>query len=88
MTQSVELPNDNKRSLGWDKLSAYSSNRGELMTESAFGHGGFTGTAIWIDPELDLFVIFLSNRVHPDGKGSVNRLAGLLGTIAAGNASR
>ena len=58
------------------------------MTESAFGHGGFTGTAIWIDPELDLFVIFLSNRVHPDGKGSVNRLAGLLGTIAAGNASR
>lgn len=88
MTQSIELPNDNKRSLGWDKLSAYSSNRGELMTESAFGHGGFTGTAIWIDPELDLFVIFLSNRVHPDGKGSVNRLAGLLGTIAAGNASR
>lgn len=88
MTKGVELPGENIRSLGWDKLSAYSSNRGELMTESAFGHGGFTGTALWIDPELDLFVIFLSNRVHPDGKGSVNRLAGLIGTIAAGNASR
>lgn len=88
MITGVELPGENIRSLGWDTLSAYSSNRGELMTESAFGHGGFTGTALWIDPELDLFVIFLSNRVHPDGKGSVNRLAGLIGTIAAGNASR
>lgn len=88
MTKGVELPGENIRSLGWDKQSVYSSNRGELMTESAFGHGGFTGTAIWIDPELDLFVIFLSNRVHPDGKGSVNRLAGLIGTIAAGTASR
>ena len=53
------------------------------MSDRAFGHGGFTGTAMWIDPELDLFVIFLSNRVHPDGKGSVNPLAGRIGTIAA-----
>ncbi len=71
------------RGLGWDKRTGYSSNRGELYTDSAFGHGGFTGTAMWIDPELDLFVIFLSNRVHPDGKGSVNSLAGRIGTIAA-----
>ena len=53
------------------------------MSSRAFGHGGFTGTAIWIDPELELTVLFLSNRVHPDGKGSVNRLAGRIGTIAA-----
>ena len=71
------------RGLGWDKKSTYSSNRGDLFTRRAFGHGGFTGTAIWIDPGLDLFVIFLSNRVHPDGKGSVNSLAGRIGTIAA-----
>ncbi len=71
------------RGLGWDKKSPYSSNRGATMTDQAFGHGGFTGTAIWIDPGLDLYVIFLSNRVHPDGKGSVNRLAGEIGTIAA-----
>ena len=88
MTASYELPGGIKRGLGWDKLSPYSSNRGELMSASAFGHGGFTGTAIWIDPELDLFVIFLSNRVHPDGKGSINRLAGRVGTIAAAYASR
>ena len=70
------------RGLGWDKRSGYSANRGDGMSDSAFGHGGFTGTAIWIDPDLDLTVIFLSNRVHPDGKGSVNRLAGKIGTIA------
>lgn len=71
------------RGLGWDKKSTYSSNRGDLFTPQAFGHGGFTGTAIWIDPGNDLFVIFLSNRVHPDGKGSVNSLAARIGTIAA-----
>jgi CubicO group peptidase (beta-lactamase class C family) len=72
------------RGLGWDKQSPYSSNRGDLMSERAFGHGGFTGTAIWIDPELDLFVIFLSNRVHPDGNGDVNDLIGRIGNVAAG----
>src|SRR5690606_34881379 len=46
-------------------------------------HGGFTGTAMWIDPELDLYVIFLSSRLHPDGKGTVNPLAGKIGTVAA-----
>ncbi|WP_158545189.1 exo-beta-N-acetylmuramidase NamZ domain-containing protein [Bremerella cremea] len=73
----------NLRGLGWDKKSGYSSNRGASMTDAAYGHGGFTGTAMWIDPGLDLVVIFLSNRVHPDGKGSVNQLAGRIGTIAA-----
>jgi len=72
------------RGLGWDKRTGYSINRGELMTDAAFGHGGFTGTVLWIDPELDMFVIFLSNRVHPDGKGLVNPLAGRIGTVAAG----
>ena len=74
----------NKRGLGWDMGSVYSRNRGETMSVRAFGHGGFTGTAMWIDPELDLFVIFLSNRLHPDGVGEVNNLAGRIGTIACG----
>ncbi|QDT99821.1 exo-beta-N-acetylmuramidase NamZ domain-containing protein [Gimesia aquarii] len=74
---------DVKRGLGWDVLSRYSSNRGDFLSKQAFGHGGFTGTSLWIDPAQDLFVIFLSNRVHPDGKGSVNSLAGRIGTIAA-----
>jgi CubicO group peptidase (beta-lactamase class C family) len=71
------------RGLGWDIKSGYSSNRGTSFSPRAFGHGGFTGTTLWIDPGLDLFVIFLSNRLHPDGKGNVNPLAGRIGTIAA-----
>lgn len=71
-----------RRGLGWDMQSGYSSNRGKGFSESAFGHGGFTGTSLWIDPGRDLFVIFLSSRLHPDGKGSVNPIAGRVGTIA------
>lgn len=71
------------RGLGWDVKTGYSSNRGRSFSPCAFGHGGFTGTSLWIDPQLDLFVIFLSNRLHPDGKGAVNPVAGRIGTIAA-----
>jgi uncharacterized protein YbbC (DUF1343 family) len=85
MTRSRNI-DGNKRGLGWDMKSVYSKNRGETMSGRAFGHGGFTGTAMWIDPELDLFVIFLSNRLHPDGVGEVNSLAGRIGTIACGAA--
>ncbi len=89
MTRGREVPQKREngsssagiRGLGWDMRTGFSSNRGEGMSASAFGHGGFTGTGIWIDPEKDLFVIFLSNRVHPDGKGSVNPLIGRIGTL-------
>jgi uncharacterized protein YbbC (DUF1343 family) len=64
------------RALGWDMQTGFSSNRGDLLGPRAFGHGGFTGTVIWIDPDRDFFFIFLSNRLHPDGVGSVNGLAG------------
>lgn len=82
MAQAVTIGSET-RGLGWDKQSRYGLNRGELFSERAFGHGGFTGTVLWIDPELELFVIFLSNRVHPDGRGLVNPLAGRIGSIAA-----
>jgi beta-N-acetylhexosaminidase len=52
------------RALGWDTPSDRSS-AGDYFTSSAFGHTGFTGTSIWIDPELDLFVVLLTNRVNP-----------------------
>lgn len=81
-TTPIEI-DGNLRGLGWDMQSVYSRNRGEAMSPRAFGHGGFTGTAIWIDSEVDLFVIFLSNRVHPSGNGEVNDLAGRIGTIAS-----
>ncbi|MDR3197458.1 MAG: DUF1343 domain-containing protein [Planctomycetaceae bacterium] len=82
LTTANTIP-EGYRCLGWDMQTGYSGNRGKTMSPLAFGHGGFTGTSLWIDPALDLFVIFLSNRVHPDGKGSVNTLAGEIGTIAA-----
>ena len=80
MIRAVPVPGG-YRALGWDMATGYSINRGEYLSLSAFGHGGFTGTVIWVDPQLELFVIFLSNRVHPDGKGLVNPLAGTIGTI-------
>ena len=82
MSQPVKV-SSGLRGLGWDMKTGFSSNRGDLATSRAYGHGGFTGTTFWVDPGHDMFVIFLSNRVHPDGKGSVNRLAGRIGTIAA-----
>jgi CubicO group peptidase (beta-lactamase class C family) len=52
------------RALGWDTPSGVSS-AGDLMSQRAYGHTGFTGTSIWIDPDLDLWVVLLTNRVHP-----------------------
>jgi uncharacterized protein YbbC (DUF1343 family) len=72
------------RGLGWDIDSSYSSNRGELFPiGSSYGHTGFTGTSLWLDPATKSYVIFLSNRVHPDGKGDVTALRGKVATIAA-----
>lgn len=83
MLTAQTVPGGGLRALGWDVRTGYSINRGQGWSARAVGHGGFTGTALWIDPELELTVIFLSNRVHPDGKGNVNRLAGRIGTLAA-----
>lgn len=53
------------RGLGWDIFSGFSSNRGDLFPVGSFGHTGFTGTSLWLDPASRTFVVFLSNRVHP-----------------------
>src|ERR1051325_6433843 len=71
------------RGLGWDIATSFSSNRGDLFPLGSFGHTGFTGTSIWIDPASDSFVIFLSNRVHPDGKGDVGPLRARVAAIVA-----
>jgi uncharacterized protein YbbC (DUF1343 family) len=72
------------RALGWDVNTSFSSNRGDLFPLGSFGHTGFTGTSMWLDPASSMFVIFLSNRVHPDGKGDVAALRGKVASIAAG----
>jgi len=71
------------RGLGWDMNTSFSTNRGDLFPAGSFGHTGFTGTSIWIDPASEMFLIFLSNRVHPDGKGDVGPLRGRVATIVA-----
>ena len=71
------------RGLGWDLATTFSTNKGDLFPLGSFGHTGFTGTSLWIDPASDSFVIFLSNRVHPDGKGDVGPLRGRVASIVA-----
>ena len=68
------------RGLGWDIDTSFSSNRGELFPIGSFGHTGFTGTSIWIDPTSRGYVIFLSSRLHPDGKGDVTPLRARVAT--------
>jgi len=58
------------RGLGWDIDSPFSSNRGELLPVGSFGHSGFTGTSLWIDPVTGTYIILLSNSVHPNGYGN------------------
>lgn len=71
------------RSLGWDLLSDYSSNQGDLFGSRTYGHTGYTGTSMIIDPDSRTSVIFLTNRVHPKDKGSVVRLRSLVANIVA-----
>jgi uncharacterized protein YbbC (DUF1343 family)/CubicO group peptidase (beta-lactamase class C family) len=71
------------RGLGWDVDSPYTSNRGELFPLGSFGHTGFTGTSLWIDPITQTYVVFLSNRVHPDGKGDVTSVRARIATAVA-----
>jgi uncharacterized protein YbbC (DUF1343 family)/CubicO group peptidase (beta-lactamase class C family) len=73
----------NVRALGWDIDSTFSSNRGELLPFGSFGHTGFTGTSLWVDPATNLYIVFLSSRLHPEGKGDVTPLRARVATIAA-----
>lgn len=58
------------RGLGWDIDSPFSSNRGEFFPVGSFGHTGFTGTSMWIDPVTNSYVIILTNAVHPRGSNT------------------
>lgn len=83
MTRPRDFGDADLTGLGFDVATAYSRPRGDLFPIGSFGHTGFTGTSLWIDPSSKTFVVFLSNRVHPDGAGDVRRLRGVVGTIAA-----
>jgi CubicO group peptidase (beta-lactamase class C family) len=71
----------NIRGFGWDIQSTYSSVKGSFFSATSYGHTGYTGTSLWIDPETQTFLIILTNRVHPDGKGNVKELRAELADI-------
>ena len=81
----VSTPPDlaDRRGLGWDLDSRFSSNRGDLFPVGSCGHTGFTGTSLWLDPASDTFVVFLSSRLHPSGAGDVTALRGRIATVVA-----
>jgi uncharacterized protein YbbC (DUF1343 family) len=72
-----------RRTGGFDLDSSFSRPRGDIFPIGSYGHTGFTGGFYWIDPYSKTFYVFMSNRVHPNGKGSVLALQRELGTLAA-----
>ena len=82
---SVQTPPEMaaRRGLGWDIDSGFSGPRGDVFPIGSYGHTGWTGGSLWIDPFSKTFVIFLSNRNHPTEAGSVIALRHQLGTLAA-----
>jgi len=68
---------------GWDINTAYSRPRGSVFPIGSFGHTGFTGTSLWMDPSSNTFVILLANSIHPRGALSISPLRGLVATAAA-----
>ncbi len=71
------------RGLGWDSSSSFASQRGEKFPLAGYGHTGWTGTSLWIDPASETFVILLANRNHPTERGRIKPLRIRVGTLAA-----
>jgi len=76
------------RGLGWDLDSDYATNGGDLFGPQSYGHSGYTGTSLWIDPETQTTVVFLTNRVHPDDKGDVIALRSKVANVVAASIIR
>lgn len=84
MTTAQQPPTAHElRGFGWDIDSPFSSNRGDLLPVGSFGHTGFTGTSIWIDPSTRTYIIVLANAVHPRGRGSAIALRSKIATAVA-----
>ena len=85
LMRSVQTPANvpERRGLGWDIDTLYSRHRGSLFALGSFGHTGFTGTTMWLDPATDTFFILLTTRLHPDGKGDTRALNAEIGTLTA-----
>jgi len=71
------------RGFGWDLDSDYATVRGDLFGYNSYGHSGYTGTSIWIDPETETIVIFLTNRVHPEDRGEIISMRSKVANVVA-----
>ena len=76
------------RGLGWDIRSSYSTDFTPWFSPASFGHTGYTGTSLWIDPALQGYEIILTNRLHPDGRGQVRGLRSRVSQLAAAALAR
>jgi len=76
------------RGLGWDLTSDYGTVRGDLFGTNSYGHSGYTGTSVWIDPETKTAVVFLTNRVHPDDKGEIISMRSKVANVVAASILR
>jgi len=85
LTEIFPLLPSSGRGFGWDINTDYSTVRGDLFSYQSYGHSGYTGTSIWIDPETQTAVIFLTNRVHPDDKGEIIAARSKVANIVAGS---
>ena len=71
------------RGFGWDIDTAFSKPRGAVFPIGSFGHTGFTGTSLWMDPGSDTYVIVLANAIHPRGSAPISNLRGEVASAAA-----
>jgi CubicO group peptidase (beta-lactamase class C family) len=83
MTEIYPKVGESGRGLGWDIDTDYSNLRGDLFGLGSYGHSGYTGTSIWIDPSTRTTVILLTNRVHPNDKGDIIALRGKVANVVA-----
>lgn len=77
------IPGENLRGFGWDIDTGHSKPRGMVFPIGSFGHVGFTGTSLWIDPASDTYVVLLTNVIHLRGSAPLTNLQGELATLAA-----
>ncbi len=83
MTEIYPEVGESGRGLGWDLDSDYATVQGDLFGPASYGHSGYTGTSVWIDPETRAAVVFLTNRVHPDDKGDIIALRSKVANVVA-----
>lgn len=81
--QYPAVPGQDLRGLGWDIDSGHSRPRGSVFPVGSFGHTGFTGTSLWVDPGSDTYIILLTNAIHVRGSRPLSNLEGELATVAA-----